>query len=550
MLSATRRLLIVMLTVPFAVAHAAVPDGLQYQGYLTDPSGQAVNADTSITFSVYAVDTGGSPLWFETMLVPIDSGLFSVTLGNPANPFPPGLFDTPLYLGIRVAGDSEMTPRRPLTSVGFSFKAEDADRLQGHTAAELNQAAAVAAVEATVMQLDTVLSVGGSGEAEIVAPGGLEVANAIPGAGQPDLVVGGLDGSSSGDDGVISSAPGLPGSDLIFQTNDAFAIELDSDGSGEDADFVIRDKDNNEIFNVEEDGQLRLHGATSLTAGDDPTFGPVLTFLGETSDQAESGRIRFRESPTSTNLRGGYMHYDGAVNKMHIGVHDTGDNNLANDQDIITIERSSGQVGIGTASPNRELTVNDTDGSSDAVINIVAPNRELIVGVNQSSGGIVGTITNNDLQLRTNNTNRLVIDNAGDVEIREDLVVEGDIHKDYGGSGLGWGAPFAMARVQANGGNPAFRSKTANVTSIIAEDGFGTLFDRYLVRLSTQCTPVNEALDGYIVTVTMEGIGVDDVMAIATCNSATNKIQLSIETRNAIGHAFDVNFNFLVFRLQ
>ncbi|NNF61510.1 MAG: hypothetical protein HKN06_09310 [Gammaproteobacteria bacterium] len=121
---------------------AAVPTSLNYQGYLTDPSGAAIDTDTQITFSIYNADVGGSSLWSDTRTVPVDQGLFSVELGNPLNPFPAGLFDTPLFIGIDVDGDGEMVPRRPLTSVGFSFKADQADdalSLQGQGPAAYDQ---------------------------------------------------------------------------------------------------------------------------------------------------------------------------------------------------------------------------------------------------------------------------------------------------------------------------------------------------------------------------------------------------------------------------
>ena len=97
----------------FAVA--AVPDGINYQAYLTDSTGAPIDTDVSNTFAAYTVDVGGVPLWSQTELVSVDTGLFSVVLGNPANPFPPGMFDTPVYIGLFVAGE-EMLPRRALRS--------------------------------------------------------------------------------------------------------------------------------------------------------------------------------------------------------------------------------------------------------------------------------------------------------------------------------------------------------------------------------------------------------------------------------------------------
>lgn len=123
--------------------HAASPVDLNYQGYLTDPSGAPENGSVNVTFALYNVSSGGVPLWSDTLAITVSNGLFSVPLGRPGNAFPPGLFDNPVWIGINAEGDGEMTPRRPMTSVGFAFHADDADSLQGFSATALDQTAHV-----------------------------------------------------------------------------------------------------------------------------------------------------------------------------------------------------------------------------------------------------------------------------------------------------------------------------------------------------------------------------------------------------------------------
>ncbi len=116
---------IVFLALSFGVS--AVPGSLSYQGYLTDPSGSPVNGTVSVTFALYDIDVGGLEQWSELQTVEVSQGLFQVELGTDVlNPFAAGLFDLPLWLGMAVEIDAEMSPRTPLTSVGFAFKAEDA----------------------------------------------------------------------------------------------------------------------------------------------------------------------------------------------------------------------------------------------------------------------------------------------------------------------------------------------------------------------------------------------------------------------------------------
>ncbi|MEL7450127.1 MAG: tail fiber domain-containing protein [Pseudomonadota bacterium] len=153
-------------------ALAQVPETLRYQGYLVDPAGQAVDATVQVTFSLYTVDSGGSPQWSDVQNVSPQQGLFSTSLGTPLNPFPSGLFQTPLFLGITVDGDSEMTPRIALVSAPYAQAATDAATVGGVPAAALDQSGAVTVLESDVGQLQssvTVLSDGLDGAQASIA---------------------------------------------------------------------------------------------------------------------------------------------------------------------------------------------------------------------------------------------------------------------------------------------------------------------------------------------------------------------------------------------
>jgi hypothetical protein len=78
-----------------------------------------------MVFSLYSVATGESPIWNETQNVTVINGVYSVNLGDVTPISLP--FDLPYYLGVKVGEDPEMTPRSPLTSVGYAFRAKVAD---------------------------------------------------------------------------------------------------------------------------------------------------------------------------------------------------------------------------------------------------------------------------------------------------------------------------------------------------------------------------------------------------------------------------------------
>ena len=111
-------------------AFSAVPNLINYQGRLTNSSGQPVpDGPYQIKFKIYASALGLDSLWgsgFQS--VNVSGGGFSYDIGSSGS-MPTNLFatDTVRYLGITVGSDPEMTPRVRLTSVAYAFKALNAD---------------------------------------------------------------------------------------------------------------------------------------------------------------------------------------------------------------------------------------------------------------------------------------------------------------------------------------------------------------------------------------------------------------------------------------
>jgi len=123
------KLLIVLVT-GFALAsaeiiQAQIPRFTNVQGVLRDDAGNLITEAADLEFRIY--DKSGQELYLETHTgVQVNNGLFSVHLGSvdPAeNPLDLS-FDKPYELGIAIGiGGQEMTPRRELTTVPYSFNA-------------------------------------------------------------------------------------------------------------------------------------------------------------------------------------------------------------------------------------------------------------------------------------------------------------------------------------------------------------------------------------------------------------------------------------------
>lgn len=124
--------ILLSLVLIFAIAapqlEAQIPQHLSYQGVYTDTlANPKPDGVYTFTFRLYETSTGGAPIWTEIKDLSVKRGLFSTLLGD-ATPFGSDVrFETPYWLGIKPGSEAELTPRIPLSSVGYTFKALKAD---------------------------------------------------------------------------------------------------------------------------------------------------------------------------------------------------------------------------------------------------------------------------------------------------------------------------------------------------------------------------------------------------------------------------------------
>ena len=94
-----------------------VTQDITYQGLLTDSGGTPLTGTYAITFNLYDVDYGGSPLATSVQHVLCTNGQFTTPVT-----FDPSLFDgRALWLGIAVERDPEMNPRQEIRPVPYAM---------------------------------------------------------------------------------------------------------------------------------------------------------------------------------------------------------------------------------------------------------------------------------------------------------------------------------------------------------------------------------------------------------------------------------------------
>jgi len=107
-------------------ATSSVPQLINYQGQLTDGSGNPANGSFTMVFAIFGASSGGAALYSETQSVTVSNGVFNVLIGS-VTPIPPDLFDSGAaqFLEVIVNG-AVLTPRRQFGSVPYAFTSRGA----------------------------------------------------------------------------------------------------------------------------------------------------------------------------------------------------------------------------------------------------------------------------------------------------------------------------------------------------------------------------------------------------------------------------------------
>ena len=113
----------VLLALPGVLTAQSAPNLVHLQAHLASTVNGPLSGAASVTVRVYAVPSGGVPLWEETQAVTAVDGTVSLLLGSVTQP-PVDLFDGgDRYLALQVDNDSEMTPRRLIGSTPYARRA-------------------------------------------------------------------------------------------------------------------------------------------------------------------------------------------------------------------------------------------------------------------------------------------------------------------------------------------------------------------------------------------------------------------------------------------
>lgn len=99
---------------------------MTHEGRVLRADGSPEKGNWTLTFALYTQASGGAPVWTEQKTITLsENGYYSTLLGE--SPALPALIAPAYWLGVAVQGESEMTPRTRLASVGYALRSAEAD---------------------------------------------------------------------------------------------------------------------------------------------------------------------------------------------------------------------------------------------------------------------------------------------------------------------------------------------------------------------------------------------------------------------------------------
>ena len=298
----------------------AVPRSFNYQGKLIDASGVGVNDTLPLTFRLYTSESGGEPIWEQTISdVIIRQGLFSVELSG----FPDSVdFSEQYWLEVVVEGEA-MRPREKLVSAPYSIRAGTAERGYNPIYSEANSTRRRGEFVFRAGEGATLTDDGGTINITLSSPGGV-----------PDLV-------------SVLAAGNDAGNRFIKGLHDPV----------DNQDAATKHYVDNYVPSLDR----------VLAAGND-AGGRTITNLGEPSSDYDAATKLYVDSHSGSGLTGSGT--SGAVARW------TGGTSLGTG----SIYDNGSSVGIGTSSPSATLDVNGTgrfngtlDVSGNRITNVATP---------------------------------------------------------------------------------------------------------------------------------------------------------------------------------
>ncbi|MFC1511128.1 hypothetical protein ACFL5U_01920, partial [Candidatus Margulisiibacteriota bacterium] len=267
---------LILLIFSFSVAaFAAVPTKMSYEGRLTNASGTAITAATSVNFKIYDAASSGNVIWAgEThSITPDSNGVFSVVLGG-TTAIPSSVFSAATrYLQITVGGEA-LSPRTQIVAVGYAFVAAEALSVEWDN---------ISNIPSDIGSTGPTGPAGSAGSAGATGPTGVDGAAAAVGATGAT----GATGSAGSDGSAGATGPtGLTGSSVTGPTGADSTVTGPTGVQGDEGDAGAAGATGpTGLTGPSGTGPTGVTGAAGVTGADSTVTGPT----GVQGDEGDAG---------------------------------------------------------------------------------------------------------------------------------------------------------------------------------------------------------------------------------------------------------------------
>jgi hypothetical protein len=332
-------------------AAADIPKLINYQGMLTNPDGEPLNGYFDLTFAIYNAPADGQMRWEETHPgVLATNGLFNIILGSETAGGINLDFSEEYWLEIQV-GVEPMSERLKFTSVGYAYRAGIADSAMVAVSAPTGGGWTDDGAVVRLQNSSDMVGVGTTSPASNLH---------IKGSDPTYLT---LEAPGGYAPGVIFNVAGSNKWRMLYHPSDAcLTFYQESVGNR----MIIKDNGNLGLGTTDPDRKLHI-------VGDNP-------------------RILLEGSPGNPEVN--FKNTDDASSEVWaLYKHSTtGDLRFYQNGDKLSIQDSTGYLGMGTTSPRARLHIQCTALDSSA---LYAESNDLagygVYGKNHNSGtGVVG----------------------------------------------------------------------------------------------------------------------------------------------------------------
>ena len=422
----------------------AVPNVINYQGYLENAGGESLNATINMTFALYDTVQGGSALWRENhQQVTVTNGVFHLLLGT-TTPFDDNSLAGERYLGVTVGNDAEMTPRQALSTVPFAMRAAIANSV------EKNSVTTEVVVDKAITG-DKIADLSGHNVTKL---------DDVTDAGSGKII---SDAEREKLGSLKSSLFQLNGNNAYYTDGNVGIgttepqAKLHVDGTIITQKLATRESQKEIIFSVDGKNLFKI-SRTLNTHPDHGAYERRLEFLGPDDNSQDLGRTflyggisLFGDKKHSSVGMGPSISFNSTFpnpsdnRHFYISLGDTWNNRSVSRDDLIIhswnhlyqdhiqhiVLKANGTVGIGTTDPQAKLHITEFGDVNIGVENTNVNSNFAQFYARSAKGGIttvlfseggtgqggVGTNSNHPFYIRTNGVQRMTFDIAGNVGI-------------------------------------------------------------------------------------------------------------------------------------